>query len=77
MECERDIQLGEDALAVEEGVVGYRGLVPLEKPLWFCSVRCIAVHFQDEQRHCDSARYGVATNTSADDEHYEENDRLK
>ena len=52
--CERDIQLGEDALVVEEGVLGHHGLVPLKEVLWFCSEDCIAAHFDEEQRTRES-----------------------
>lgn len=76
-ECERDIRLGEDALLVEEGVVGYRGLVSLEKPLWFCGVRCMAVFFQDEQHQRDSPKRPALTDVDTEIEHDEESNFLK
>ena len=42
--CGDDIDFGGDAMAVEEGVLGPRGFVPLEKKL-FCSEQCISEYF--------------------------------
>jgi len=47
--CQRQIQLGEDVLTLRQGVVGPRGLVPLEKPIWFCDGECAARYFSDEE----------------------------
>lgn len=47
--CQRQIQLGEDVLALEQGVIGPRGLVPLEKSLWFCDGECAARYFGEEE----------------------------
>jgi len=47
--CQRQIQLGEDVFALEQGVIGPRGLVPLERPIWFCDGECAARYFSDEE----------------------------
>lgn len=47
--CQRQIQLGEDVFALEQGVIGPRGLVPLEKPIWFCDGECAERYFSDEE----------------------------
>ncbi|QNN23338.1 hypothetical protein HED60_13980 [Planctomycetales bacterium ZRK34] len=49
-QCGRILQLGEDVLTVEEGVVGPRGLVPLGDMVFFCSARCLSEHFDDRDR---------------------------
>lgn len=64
--CDRDLFLGADALVVTEGVVGHRGLVPLEAALWFCSVNCLAVHFGDEHRERDAAQKGDTAESQFD-----------
>ena len=39
--CDKEIQLGEDVVTVERGVMGPRGLVPLQDAEFFCSERCL------------------------------------
>lgn len=46
--CRRTIDLGRDVMAVEQGVVGPRGFVPLEDPLLFCGEACLKGHFDDD-----------------------------
>ena len=47
--CRREIELGEDVFALEQGVIGPRGLVPLERTIWFCDGDCTAKYFNDEE----------------------------
>ncbi len=44
-ECRKKLELGEDVLTVESGVLGPRGIVPLEEPLVFCSALCMIGQF--------------------------------
>lgn len=46
--CHSSIEYGEDLYTVEFGVMGPRGVVPLEAPLVFCSRECVVAHFRDE-----------------------------
>ena len=39
--CDNEIDLGADVLVIEEGVLGPRGFIPLEKRL-FCSQQCLS-----------------------------------
>lgn len=39
-QCDREMQLGEDAFELEQGVLGPRGFVPLENTVLFCSEAC-------------------------------------
>lgn len=43
--CASPIELGEDLLAVEKGVSGPRGVVPLGDPQHFCSESCLKDFF--------------------------------
>ncbi len=43
--CQRELHLGVDAMAVEQGVIGPRGFVILGKKGFFCDEGCIANHF--------------------------------
>ncbi len=45
--CQRPLDLGVDVLSVEEGVIGPRGIVPLNDRRFFCSDECLARHFGD------------------------------
>ena len=47
--CGRTIDLGVDALAVTEGVMGPRGFVPLEESRFFCSEDCLTIRVDDTQ----------------------------
>lgn len=44
--CQRELRLGEDALAVTPGVLGHRGFVPLDDEELLCSTECLCRHFQ-------------------------------
>jgi len=39
--CRRDLDLGVDVLSVGEGVIGMKGFVPLESPMFFCCEKCL------------------------------------
>ena len=45
--CRRELEMGQDAILVQEGVVGPRGFVPLEDPECFCSTKCVGDHYGD------------------------------
>jgi len=39
-QCRREIQLGEEAIELEQGVIGPRGFVPIEPTALLCSEAC-------------------------------------
>ncbi len=41
VECQRELTLGVDVLAMTEGVLGPRGFVPLGKSNYICSESCL------------------------------------
>jgi len=43
--CRTNLEEGMDVIQVEEGIIGLRGFVSLEKPLLFCSVDCLRDYF--------------------------------
>lgn len=43
-ECHARIDLGRDLIRLEQGVLGPRGLVPLENAVYFCSESCMQEH---------------------------------
>ena len=45
--CSRNLQVGDNALQVTEGVVSRSNLVPLEDPVHFCNVGCLFGYFKD------------------------------
>lgn len=47
--CRRRIELGGDVFAVEEGVIGLRGVVPLEPITTLCSLKCISEYFNGSE----------------------------
>lgn len=49
--CRSNIEYGEDLYTVEFGVMGPRGVVPLDAPLVFCSTDCVIAYFRDEEDH--------------------------
>lgn len=44
-ECRRELDYGADVLSVQEGVIGPRGVVPVDEPLLFCSEECLRAYF--------------------------------
>ncbi len=47
-ECRRELYLGLDALRLQQGVVGPRGFIVLDKPTFFCDETCLARYLNDE-----------------------------
>ena len=47
--CRRDIDLGNDVLSLERGVVGPRGFVPLGDIRLFCSESCAEEYFDGDE----------------------------
>ena len=45
--CQQDLREGMDVIGVQEGIMGSRGLVPLEEMLILCSVDCLRSYFSD------------------------------
>jgi hypothetical protein len=43
--CRRELDIGVDVIKVDEGVIGVKGFVPLEKMLFFCCERCLRDYF--------------------------------
>ncbi len=43
--CDRDLGIGLDAKRVDEGVIGTRGFVPLDKTMFFCCEECIKDYY--------------------------------
>jgi hypothetical protein len=48
--CHREIQHGEDVLALERGVIGPRGYIPLDEPQYFCSEHCLYRPDEEDDR---------------------------
>jgi hypothetical protein len=45
LQCRRRLRLGVDVWSVEQGVIGPRGVVPLEAALLFCGEECLSKYF--------------------------------
>lgn len=43
--CRRELHLGAEAIKVDQGVIGMRGFVPLEKTLLFCCEKCLRDYY--------------------------------
>jgi hypothetical protein len=43
--CRRELHHGADVMAAQQGVMGPRGLVPLEDPILFCSEGCLSEYY--------------------------------
>lgn len=43
--CKCDLDIGHDVIKVDEGVMGVKGFVPLEKTLLFCCERCLKDYY--------------------------------
>ena len=43
--CERELDVGVDAIQVDEGVMGMKGFVPLEKTMLFCCEKCLREYY--------------------------------
>lgn len=46
--CDRELVQGMDVIRIQRGVLGPRGLVPLEDPEYFCSRTCLEQYCDDE-----------------------------
>ena len=45
--CRKEIDFGRDIIAVERGVNGPRGFVPLGETLFFCREMCVSEYFDN------------------------------
>jgi hypothetical protein len=43
--CKQELDIGVDAIRIDEGVIGMKDFVPLDKTLFFCSEDCISSYF--------------------------------
>ena len=43
--CRRPLEIGVDVICVEEGVIGMKGFIPLEKPMLFCCEKCLCDYY--------------------------------
>ncbi len=43
--CRRELDVGVDAIKIDEGVIGMKDFVPLDKTLFFCREECISDYF--------------------------------
>jgi len=43
--CQRELDVGVDAMRIDEGVIGMKGFVPLDKTMFFCCDKCIRDYF--------------------------------
>ena len=43
--CRRELDVGVDAIKVDEGVIGTKGFVPLDKVMFFCCEKCFQDYF--------------------------------
>ena len=44
-QCRRELALAADVLTVEQGVIGPRGVVPLNDVRFFCCEECLSAYF--------------------------------
>ena len=47
-QCRRRLALGVDVFTMESGVIGPRGIVPLEPPRLFCDLQCLRQYLAEE-----------------------------
>ncbi len=47
--CGRNLDIGVDAIAVTEGVIGSRGFVPLDQSRYFCCNDCLLIQGEDHE----------------------------
>ncbi len=43
--CRRELDVGVDTIRIDEGVIGMKDFVPLDKTLFFCCEKCISSYF--------------------------------
>jgi hypothetical protein len=46
-QCRKELGVGSDVLSVQQGVVGTRGIVPLDEPVVLCSENCTRSYHDD------------------------------
>lgn len=51
--CNSNLNLGNEFLSVEEGVIGKNGPVPLEPTRMFCSIECMTDFYADNAALAD------------------------
>jgi len=54
--CRRKLNEGDDALQLEEAILGSHGVVPLDKPILFCSEQCLKDFFNGSKGRLKMAR---------------------
>lgn len=47
-ECGRELAYGDDAISLQRGVIGPRGVVPLREAEVFCSDACLEASFDGD-----------------------------
>lgn len=47
-QCRRELDYSSDVIEVLQGVIGNKGVVPLNEPLRFCSEECLREYFDYE-----------------------------
>jgi hypothetical protein len=48
-ECRRELGLGVDVVIMQHGVIGPRGFVPLDDPVFFCDEDCLERFLSGEE----------------------------
>ena len=48
-ECHKELRLGFDAVAAQQGVIGPTGFVDLEDPMYFCNDECVSRYFNEHK----------------------------
>jgi len=43
--CRHELDVGVDVMRIDEGVIGMKDFVPLDKTLFFCGEDCISKYF--------------------------------
>jgi len=43
--CQHDLDVGREVTKMDEGVMGLKGFVPLDKTLFFCCEECVSAYF--------------------------------
>lgn len=46
--CRREVEYGKDVITVSRGVVGPRGVIPLDEEQRFCSEECVSSYFDND-----------------------------
>jgi len=43
--CQRELNIGADAIKIEDGVIGTRGFIPLKENQYFCCDKCLGEYY--------------------------------